>query len=229
MTISTVKPLDIGRKFHSDGKVRAYPGSTIVCHVAAERALVEKLDRLYNRLRGATAAHAYTLLPPSSWHMTLFVGICDQDRRPDRWPSGISLVAPLDEVTATIGGRLQHQPLGEPQRFQMRVARFAPLVDAIILRLEPADAEENAGIRQLRDKIADRIGMRLADHDDYTFHITIGYFVAQPTDAAFLELVDILAEELADMRATLPPFEVGPGEYCLFNDMFCFQRLFFLE
>lgn len=229
MTISTVKPLDIGRKFHADGKVRTYPGSTIVCHVAAERALVEKLDRLYNRLRAASASDAYTLLPPSSWHMTLFVGICDQDRRPDRWPSGISLDAPLDEVTTTIGERLKSAPFDGPQRFRMRVARFAPLTDAVILRLEPADAQENTAIRQLRDKIADRIGMRLADHDDYTFHITIGYFVAQPTDEAFIELADILAEELADMRANLPPFEVGPGEYCLFNDMFCFQRQFFLE
>lgn len=229
MTISTVKPLDIGRKFHADGRVRAYPGCTIVCHVAAERALVARLDRLYERLRTASAAHAYTLLPPSSWHMTLFVGICDQDRRPDRWPDGIALDAPLDEVTATIGERLKREPLGGARRFRMRAARFAPLSDALILRLEPADARENTAIRNLRDRIAERIGMRLADHDDYIFHITIGYFVGQPTDAAFVALADILAEELAEMRASLPPFEVGPGEYCLFNDMFCFQRQFFLE
>ena len=229
MTISTVKPLDIGRKFHANGKVRTYPGSTIVCHVAAERALVERLDRLYDCLRAASASHAYTLLPPSSWHMTLFVGICDQDRRPDRWPAGIALDAPLDEATSIIGERLQSEPFGGPQRFRMRVARFAPLTDALILRLEPADEEQNTAIRRLRDKIADRIGMRLADHADYTFHITIGYFVAQPTDEAFIELADLLAEELADMRACLSPFEVGPGEYCLFNDMFCFQRRFFLE
>ncbi|MBS1167640.1 MAG: hypothetical protein H6R00_3665 [Proteobacteria bacterium] len=224
MTISTVKPLDIGRKFHADGKVRTYPGSTIVCHVAAEGALVARLDRLYERLRTASAAHAYTLLPPSSWHMTLFVGICDQDRRPDRWPGGIALDAP-----PTIGERLRQEPFGGPQRFRMRVARFAPLTDALILRLEPANEDENAAIRRLRDKIADRIGMRLADHDDYTFHITIGYFVGQPTDAAFVALADILAEELAEMRSNLPPFEVGPGEYCVFNDMFCFQRQFFIE
>lgn len=228
MTISTVKPLDIGRKFHADGKVRTYPGSTIVCHIAAERALVERLNRLYDRLRVASAAHAYTLLPPSSWHMTLFVGICDQDRRSDRWPAGIDLGAPLDEATTIIGDRLQRQPLGGQQRFRMRAARFAPLTDAIILRLEPADAEDNAAIRGLRDRIADRIGMRLADHDDYIFHITIGYFVAELADAPFLALAEILSEELTDMQATLPPFEVGPGEYCLFNDMFCFQRQFFL-
>lgn len=229
MAISTVRPLDVGRKFHADGKVRAYPGSTIVCHVAAERALVEKLDHLYERLRTAAAAHAYTLLPPSSWHMTLLVGICDQDRRLDRWPDGVALDAPLDDVTATIAARLKRHPLGGPQRFRMRVARFAPLTDALILRLEPADADDNAAIRSLRDKIADRIGMRLAGHDDYTFHITFGYFVAEPTDEEFTLLATLLEEELADMRANLLPFEVGPGEYCLFNDMFCFQRQFFLE
>lgn len=229
MAISTVRPLDVGRKFHADGKVRTFPGSTIVCHVASEAALVARLDRLYDRLGTAAAAHSYTLLPPSSWHMTLFVGICDQDRRPDRWPDGLALDAPLGDVTGAIGARLRREPFGGPQRFRMRAARFAPLTDALILRLEPADAAEDVAIRTLRDRIADRIGMRLAGHDDYTFHITLGYFVGQPTDEAFTALAALLEEELADLRANLPPFEVGPGEYCLFNDMFCFQRQFFLE
>lgn len=229
MTQSTVRPLDVGRKFHANGKVRAFPGSTIICHVASQADLVARLDRLYERLRTASAAQSYTLLPPSSWHMTLFVGICDQDRRPDRWPTDLALDAPFDDVTEIIGARLRAEPFGTRQRFRMRVKRFAPLRDAIILRLEPVDAAEDAALRHLRDRIADRVGMRLADHDSYEFHITLAYFVGQPTDAAYTELTTVLDDALTDMRATLAPFDVGPGEYCLFNDMFCFQRQFFLE
>ncbi|OLP46729.1 DUF1868 domain-containing protein [Rhizobium oryziradicis] len=228
MLISTVKPLDIGRKFHADGAVRHFPGNTIVCHVASQTALIAGLDRLYDRLRQASAAHSYTLLPPSSWHMTLYVGICDQDRRVSRWPNGLTLDAPMKEANRCVEERLRSARFEGPARFRMKVKHFWPLKDGIVLGVEPADESENQAIRALRDQISASFGMRLEDHDVYNFHITMAYFVGQPTDAEFTALSTLLAEELQTLLETIPVFEVGPAEYCLFNDMFCFQRQFYI-
>lgn len=228
MRVSTVKPLDIGRKFHADGSVRPYPGNTIVCHVASQAPLITQLDRLYDRLRGADALHSYTLLPPSSWHMTLYVGICDQDRRTARWPRGIPLDMPLLDVNRVVAERLRAAPFHNPATFSMKIKGFWPLKDGIVLGIEPADDSVDRAIRAFRDEIAERIGMRLEGHDSYDFHITMAYFVGQPSDQQFTDLAEILDGEQKTMLETLPPFEVGPAEFCLFNDMFCFQRQFYL-
>ncbi|HBF31193.1 DUF1868 domain-containing protein [Rhizobium sp.] len=228
MLISTVKPLDVGRKFHADGAVRHFPGNTIVCHVASQTALITGLDRLYDRLRGATAAHSFTLLPPSSWHMTLYVGICDQDRRAERWPEGLPLDASLVDANRCVEERLKASEFQGPSQFRMKLKRFWPLNDGIVLGVEPADDLENHAIRALRDTIAERVGMRLKGHETYEFHITMAYFVGQPSDAEFTELSAILAEEFQLLLDTITIFNVGPPEYCLFNDMFCFQRQFYL-
>lgn len=228
MLISTVKPLDIGRKFHADGAVRHFPGNTIVCHVTSQTALIAGLDRLYDRLRQESAAHSFTLLPPSSWHMTLYVGICDQDRRAERWPKGLSLDVPLRVANLCVEERLRQTKFQGPARFRMKVKHFWPLKDGIVLGVEPADEAENKAIRALRDEIAKSVGMRLDGHDSYEFHITMAYFVGQPTDGEFTALSALLAEELETLLETVSPFEVGPPEFCLFNDMFCFQRQFYI-
>lgn len=228
MLISTVKPLDIGRKFHADGAVRHFPGNTIVCHVASQTALIAGLDGLYDRLRQADAAHSFTLLPPSSWHMTLYVGICDQDRRVARWPKDLALDAPMKDANLYVEERLRHATFHGPARFHMKVKHFWPLKDGIVLGVEPADATENRAIRALRDDISESVGMRLEGHETYEFHITMAYFVGQPTDTEFTALSALLAEELQNLLETVPVFEVGPPEYCLFNDMFCFQRQFYI-
>ena len=63
---SATFPKGIGSKFSPDGQVRAYPGNTVLCHVAGITPLIERLDKLYGRLLDAEVARIYTLLPPSS-------------------------------------------------------------------------------------------------------------------------------------------------------------------
>ena len=83
---SATFPKGVGSKFFPDGQVRAYPGNTVLCHVAGIPPLIERLDKLYGRLLDAEVAQIYTLLPPSSWHMTVFDGVCDGNRNGERWP-----------------------------------------------------------------------------------------------------------------------------------------------
>ena len=71
------------------------------------RETIERLDKLYGRLLDAEVAQIYTLLPPSSWHMTVFDGVCDGNRNGERWPGDLDREAPLLEINQTFEARLK--------------------------------------------------------------------------------------------------------------------------
>jgi hypothetical protein len=222
-------PSGVGRKCHRDGAVRPFPGNTIVCHSASASALTERLDRLHEQLRAAKAARLYTLLPPSSWHMTLFDGVANEVRIPDRWPRDIPLDTPLAEVHRLFEERLKAEVFGPKLRFFMRVAAAGRLRNGIDVRLQPGDAAEERAIRALRDRIAAVLRLRRTEHDTYGFHITLAYFIARPGEDEAAELRSLMTEEVQALETSLPPFIVGPPEFCHFNDMFLFNRQFFLR
>ncbi len=222
-------PSGVGRKFHPDGQLRPFPGNTIVCHTASAPALTDRLGRLHERLRAAKAVRLYTLLPPSSWHMTLFDGVADEVRIPDRWPRDTPLDMPLAEVNRLFEERLKAEVFGPKLAFSMRVTATGRLRNSIGIRLQPADAAEEQAIRALRDRIAAVLRLRRAAHDTYGFHITLAYLIAYPSEAEAAELHCLMTEEVQALEASLPPFIVGPPEFCHFNDMFVFNRQFFLR
>ncbi len=222
-------PSGVGRKFHPDGRVRPFAGNTIVCHTASAAALTDRLGRLHERLRAARAARLYTLLPPSSWHMTLFDGVTDEVRIPDRWPQDMPLDMPLAEVHRHFEERLKAEVFGPKLTFSMRATATGRLRNGIDIRLRPVDAAEEQAIRTLRDRIAAVLRLRRAAHDTYGFHITLAYFIAYPGEDEAAELHGLMKEEVQVLEASLPPFFVGPPEFCHFNDMFVFNRQFFLR
>jgi hypothetical protein len=122
--------------------------------------LVERLDRLYDRLRAAEAARLYTLLPPRSWHMTVFDCVCDEARSSERWPIGKALDLPLAEVNRDMEERLKAEQFGPKLAFAMRVTGFWSLRHVIAIALEPADSAEDKAIRALRDRLSAALGLR---------------------------------------------------------------------
>jgi hypothetical protein len=98
-------PRGVPAKFSPEGAVQPFAGNTIVCHLRRRPGPDEigsaggsssgtgcpmraALDTLYSRLAAHPFATTgapeggplYTLLPPASWHVTLFEGVCDQVR-----------------------------------------------------------------------------------------------------------------------------------------------------
>jgi hypothetical protein len=222
-------PSGVGRKFHPNGQVRPFPGNTIVCHTASAPALTERLSELHERLRAARAARLYTLLPPSSWHMTLFDCVADEVRVPDCWPRDMPLDTPLAEVHRLFEERLKAEVFAPKLTFSMRVTAAGRLRNGIDIRLQPVDTAEEQAIRTLRDRIAAVLRLRRAAHDTYGFHITLAYFIAYPGEDEAAELHNLMREEVRALEASLPPFIVGPPEFCHFADMFVFNRQFFLR
>lgn len=79
-------PPGVPDKFDPDGNVQHFPGNTIICHLSNLTDLYSSMIVLYDRLNQSPLSHLYTLLPPSSWHMTVFEGVTDKKRTPGYWP-----------------------------------------------------------------------------------------------------------------------------------------------
>jgi hypothetical protein len=212
----------VGRKFHSDGSVRVFPGNTVICfvdsrvHASVYAACLRARDALMGMSCGAKLA----FLPPESYHMTVFGLLCDEDRAPRSWSRLIPRDASIDEadrfmLTAFAG-------LKTPPPFRMRYAGMQEPTSAI--ELEPADLETERSLRGYRDAISRATGVRAADHDTYRFHISLAYKLAVLDEPEASEVAAAYAAIDTYMKGAFGVFETAPPQLTFFEDMFEFVR-----
>jgi hypothetical protein len=233
-------------KFSPSGEVQPFPGNTILAHLGGPStplyaALLPLHAQLAARSSSSSSSKLYTLLPPESWHVTLFEGVCDQVRDADRaaprgtyWPSDLAADAPLAECTAHFARKLKGFELlrddGPPYR--MRVIGFSALEVGIGVAVEPVDEGEKARLRRLRDRLSQELRIRHPGHDNYGLHVSMAYFLRwmQPDEEREVKSVldGVLAKSLDHGGILGMEFELGAPEFCEFKDMFWFERLFYL-
>lgn len=219
-------PSGVGMKFNIDGSVRAFPGNTIICHLPQTSKLSAALLVLYEQLRSSTLAHLYTLLPPPSWHMTMFEGVLDALRSPGFWPDDIPVDAALGDCDQLFERKLAIFDLAGPPHFDLEIAGWQPLIDGIGLRLRATNEFEEDRMRRLRDRLSETLQIRHPQHDTYVFHLSIAYLIRHPTDFERNELSAMLNGVLSGMPSE---FSLGAPEFCRFEDMFEFRRKLYLE
>ncbi|KAF2478248.1 DUF1868-domain-containing protein [Lindgomyces ingoldianus] len=219
-------PLGIPSKFDIDGKVQPFPGNTIISHLSPSSDLYASLLSLYEKLRQSPLSSLFALLPPSSWHMTVFEGVCDQIRKPGFWPSDLAADAHLEECDATFTEKLALFDLQCNPPYRMSITGFEPLEVGIGLHVEPSTSDEAARLRQLRDRLADLLQIRHPGHDSYSLHLSMAYLVRHLTERQKSELLALLNGHFQNFPVE---FELGPPEFCRFEDMFAFQRQFYLK
>lgn len=219
-------PNGVGAKFYVDGRVKPFPGNTIICHLDSTCDLSTALSKLYDELQAYRLSRLYTLLPPSSWHMTVFEGVVDAKREPGYWPSDLLVDAPLDDCNKLFERKIEqfHTPLDLP--FEISVKGWQPLVNGIALRLSPSTESQELQIRSFRDALSRLLHIRHPEHATYEFHLSIAYLIRHPSDDDRFELQSLLDHALARLPAR---FELGAPEFCHFSDMFEFRRRFFVE
>ncbi|KAJ6584630.1 RNA ligase/cyclic nucleotide phosphodiesterase [Mycena capillaripes] len=205
-----------------------FPGNTIISHISpsSHPGLYDSLLVLYDKLKNSHLSHLYVLLPPSSWHITVFEGVCDQVRYSSLWPDDLSIDASLEDCTSLYENKLSTFDLQCDSPYHLSVKGFYPLYGLIALDLEPSTAEENARIRDLRDRLSGVLRIRAGSHDTYPFHLTLAYLLRSPTKDQDKELVKLLVDHFEGMSKQL---ELGAPEFCSFEDMFTFKRLFYLK
>ncbi|WP_049973745.1 DUF1868 domain-containing protein [Azospirillum sp. B4] len=227
------RPPDVGRKFWPDGRVKPFLGNTIICHLPQQGENAAAFGALLDIYREAPA-HAFsrkiTLLPPSSYHMTIFGGANDAERKPNLWPSTIPLDAPMVDCDRLLGDRLRAFALDCDLPLRMRVDPAEPAAGEgpLTMRLLPADAAEDRKLRILRERLSTCLDIRAPGQERYRFHITIAYQVDWLTAAEDQDFRAALRLWKARLLDASPLILLGPPEYCTLKDMFAFQRQFFL-
>jgi len=183
---------------------------------------------LYEKLKNHPLSHLYVLLPPSSWHMTVFEGVCDKIRKPGRWPDDLSVNATMEECNSLYEDKLSSSfdLQSDPDTYHFTITKFKPLnKSGIGVHLEPS-AEDNARIRRLRDRLSKLLHIRAKDHKTYAFHLTVAYLLRYLSEEQERELSDLLKDHFEGMPKQL---QLGPPEFCTFEDIFTFKRVFYLK
>lgn len=224
-------PRNVGRKFHANGQVRPFAGSTIIAHLPQQDRGFATFDAfldIYRELPGHVFTPKLALLPTSSYHMTIFSGPTDQDRDRSPWPADLDKSAPIEACTRLMAERLKGFRLdcALPLRMRIDTAYASGNVSPVTIHLQPLDAQEAHKLRHLRDRLADTLNIRTADHDAYRFHITIAYQIAWFTSDEQEAFRRALEAWRGRLFRSCPVIEFGAPEFCVFRDMFAFQTLF---
>lgn len=210
----------VGRKFHTDGSVRRFPGNTVICFGTPDCAAYQHGKWIQAQLGALPFAHKFTMLPPSSFHMTVFQLLCDEEREPQFWSSQLPLDMPLAETDAFF---LKKVPAVEaPANFRMTFMDLGIGHTAMGMRLKPADDETHHAVWDYRERLATATGVRFPDHDEYVFHISLCYIAQEMTDAEAAQLADVQEQVNAKLTQEFGVFESGQPTLTFFDDMFAF-------
>ncbi|KAK1061967.1 hypothetical protein LTR74_010631 [Friedmanniomyces endolithicus] len=219
-------PRWIGHKFNPDGQIMPCPDNTVLSPLDPANALHRSLQALLNDLQQQNFASLYTFLPPSSWHMTTYEGVSDQIRLRNSWPADLPVTSSLKACHAHVATRLADFEHGLGAVAKMEVAGFEPLAEGIALKLVPATSHGERALRDLRDRLSQRLGMHHPGHDNYSFHMSLGYLLRHLSEGDEARI----AQFLQGWHAKLPQsFELAVPEYCVYDDMYSFRRMFYLD
>lgn len=216
-------------KFDAHGNVLRFPGNTLICHVPLFTPLSDGLVEARDQIRATSFADCLSLLPPESYHMTVFEGVLDYERTQARWPEGLPLNATLKECHRFMETKLRAFDLACEPAIRMRIAEAAAQRGIGMVTLEPANADEAHKIQDLRNRLSAHLGIRGPDHDDYVFHITLSYQTRVMSRDAMREALAFLGKLYDELAAKIGTITLGAPEFCTFNDMYAFDNLFLLR
>ncbi|CAM3159740.1 hypothetical protein BZK31_19395 [Pseudomonas floridensis] len=223
------QPYDVNRKFYENGKARPFAGNTIISQIPLRTPFSDALTTVRNTLAAHAFSQCLSLLPPSSYHMTVFEGVIDEQRDPPLWPTQVAKEATVEACTDYFTERLKDFDLSDGFRPRMRVDDFNVHKDSgATLHLLPVDAQESRKLRNLRDRLADRLGIRAPNHEVYGFHVSLGYLVKWMTDRETRDYAAVQQDCLAFLRQTFDVIELDTPRFCTFNDMLAFDDKFAL-
>jgi hypothetical protein len=216
--MTTAYTYHVGEKFNADGSPRPYPGSTIICFADPTSRIYQAGERLQAALLALPFAHKFGLLPPSSFHMTVFSLICDQRRTQAEWTAHLPLDAPLDAVDQYFIRALA--PVVPPSSFRMVMTYLGGW--GLSFRLSPADEATAVALQTYRNQASAASGVRYPDHDTYQFHLTLAYQLMALDEAEQAAYAEFRLHWGEALRGEIGVFETPAPVLTFFENMFAF-------
>ena len=212
---------NIGKKFQEDGQVRHFPGNTIICHIPKESAQFQFLTEFQKQLQKQSWAHHFSFLPKSSYHMTVFEGICDQVRKSSHWFKSLPIETPLLETDEYL--RKIWSEIDIPEGFHMKATHLS-IGNVITLRLKPIDIKMNEKIRKFRDLLSEKTTLRQPNHAIYGFHISFAYKITKESFLEKLQIQRYVKQQKTYIQEHFHTLQTNPPELTYFEDMFEFAH-----
>ena len=211
---------EIGRKFYEDGRVRRYPGNTVVAAIPAGCAAFDVMTELHQMVEDAGFTTHLIPLPHDSYHMTMIRGLNDQVRTDAFWPEKLSKDAPMTAVDDYVSAAVGSVKMPGVVRMKFDKIRFS--ATCMIVLLKPADEEQDRMLRAYRDAVAEKIGLFLPKHHEYKFHISLAYTRIVPEGEDEVRM-QALIEQMDRHIADRPAFDVTDPYMAFYDDMLCFS------
>jgi len=231
---SVATTLVAGEKFTADGRVAPFAGNTVVCHVpqqGPDAACFEAMLDGYRQAPAEAGLRKVAMLPPSSYHMTVFSGANDRTRQKGEWPAYVPVGASMRDCDLAVAERIRRLRLkvGVPIRMKVDPDQGPLVGDALQIRLVPLDASEAAKLAAIRLKFATAYDLVAPRPEPYRFHISMGYALEKlsATEAEQAQKVVVKWAELVSRRS--PHIAFGAPEFCSFEDMFHFRRWMYVK
>lgn len=212
-------------KFDAHGRVKHTPGLTFLCNITPRTAAHDALCYVQSELRRGVHAQAFSFLPETSFHMTVFEGVIEIVRSEARWPSDLDVSCSIEAVAENWRARLkgwQSASTWQQGGVRVSVSRILGGYTCPISGTTPADEQ---ALRGLRGDLAEALCLHRDDHAAYGFHTTLAYqihWLDRSQAATVGELSDRLFDEV---RADLSGFALGPVDFCRFQDMHQFDSI----
>lgn len=211
--------LQIGYKFNQDGTPRKYPGNTIIADVEPSNPAYPVIRKLKDILSRGKLGEAFIFMPEDSYHVTIIRGMNDYVREPEFWPSVLPLDMPMTAVDDYFEEKASQ--VKSPERIHMKFDHVKIDDYDVRICLKPWDEIQEREIKEYRDQIADKIGLRLPGHDSYTYHITLAYVLWIPEGDCRMEM-ERREEEMDALLEKQDGFWLSAPRIRFYDDMMNF-------
>lgn len=216
-------------KFTPDGVAKRHRGSTFVAHVVPNSRSYEVCQRIQTDVCERSLGHHFALLPPPSFHMTVYPGLKSREfiGEEQRWPEWLKDAPDMTTAAGRIHERLREcvDEIPSPPDLRMMPSGVYDLGISLTVGLVPADDEMEVALRSFRKALCQVLEANDSGLDSYKFHCSLGYRLTAP------ELTEDVNQDLADRYSDwvqeIGVWELERPAFNIFDDMLSFPPLMF--
>jgi len=205
-------------KFDHNGKPLPFPGCSIICKIPIKSDLFCELKLVQLKYKELSPEKAYTYLPETSFHMTLFDCCNVNTVNTQYWPKNIDSEKNYNNIAYLLSKRIKKYIF--PEKFDLKVKK---LFGGYSIILEANTKNDEKIIRECRNKLSELLGIRFKNHDTYIFHITLAYILRKLKENEMENIIKTNSRLLETFIQKFPIIRVEKPVLCTFENMYEFK------
>ena len=205
-------------KFDHNGKPLPFPGCSIISKIPLKSDLFYEIKLLQLKYKNLSPEKAYTYLPETSFHMTLFDCCNVNTVNTPYWPKKIVEDNNYTKIAYVLSKRIKKYIF--PDKFDLKLKK---LFGGYSIILEGNTNKDEKIIRDYRNKLSDLLGIRFENHETYSFHITLAYILRKLKDHEIKKVIKINFRLLEGFVKKFPIIQIEKPELCTFENMYEFK------